>query len=200
MRDEVENRKVSEKLVLVFGYEQIASDMEILGADGERRLPVEMPKVNSNAMDMSAVLEKIRNTSDPAEKKRILEEYNKQAEASKPVLEEPKSGIYDARNDFTWIIKRASNYGVHFLLVFEQAKDFISTKLDEKAFQHKLLFSMSKDDSINIMSSRKANELDVGVCLYSDGKEMFSMRPHLHKGIPCNGWLVDDNGKVIQRK
>ena len=59
---------------------------------------------------------------------------------------------------------------------------------------------MSKDDSISIMSSRKANELDVGVCLYTDGKEMFSMRPHLYKGIPCNGWQVDDAGNVVQRK
>lgn len=199
MRDEVENRRVEEKLVLVFGFEQISSDMEILGADGERRLPVDLPKVDPNAMDMNAVLEKIRNTDDPAEKKRILDEYNKQVESGKAAPEEPRSGIYDARNDFSWIIKRASNFGVHFLLVFEQPKDFIVTKLDEKAFQHKLLFSMSKDDSISIMSSRKANELDAGICLYSDGKGMFSMRPHLYKGIPCNGWQVDDAGNVVQR-
>lgn len=200
MRDEVENRKVKEKLILVFGFEQISSDMEILGSDGERRLPIDLPKVDPNAMDMSAVLEKIKQTDDPAEKKRILDEYNKQAESGKAAPEEPKSGIYDARSDFSWIIKRASNFGVHFLLVFEQPKDFIATKLDEKAFQHKLLFSMSKDDSISIMSSRKANELDVGVCLYTDGKEMFSMRPHLYRGIPCNGWQVDDAGNVVQRK
>lgn len=200
MRDEVENRRLKEKLVLVFGFEQISSDMEILGADGERRLPVDLPKINPNAMDMSAVLEIIENTDDAAEKKRILDEYNKQAESVKDAPEEPKSGIYDARNDFSWIIKRASNFGVHFLLVFEQPKDFLATKLDEKAFQHKLLFSMSKDDSIDIMSSRKANELDVGVCLYTDGKEMFSMRPHLYKGIPCNGWQVDEVGNIVQRK
>lgn len=200
VRGEVENRKVKEKLILVFGYEQISSDMEILGADGERTLPVVLPKVDSNAMDMSAVLEKIKNTDNPVEKKRILDEYNKQAEFGKTAPEEPKSGIYDARNDFSWIIKRASNFGVHFLLVFEQPKDFIATKLDEKAFQHKLLFSMPKDDSISIMGSRKANELDAGVCLYSDGKDLFSMRPHLYKGIPCNGWQVDDAGNVVQRK
>ncbi len=197
IRGEIENRMDDEKLVLVFGYEQIASDMEILGADGERRIQSDQKKADPIAMDMSAVLEKIRNTDDPEEKKRIRDEYNKRAAIEGK--EKEKSALYDARNDFSWIIKRASNYGLHFLLVFEQPKDFAMTKLDEKAFQHKILFAMPRDDSINIIGNRKASELAAGVCLYTDGKESFSMRPHLYRDVPCNGWRVDDAGNVVQR-
>lgn len=43
-----------------------------------------------------------------------------------------------------WIIKRASNYGLHFLFCFDQGRDFINLRLDENAFRHKILFSMEE--------------------------------------------------------
>ena len=85
--------------------------------------------------------------------------------------DEESNSIYDARNDVEWIIKRASNYGLHFLFCFDQGRDFINLRLDENAFRHKILFPMSKDESISIMGSRKANEIGDGTCIYSNGKE-----------------------------
>ena len=26
------------------------------------------------------------------------------------------------------------------------------------------------------------------------------MRPHVYRGVPCNGWVVDDSGNVIQKR
>ncbi len=61
------------------------------------------------------------------EKKRIVEEYNRRrSEIENSVQgtseDEESSSIYDARNDVEWIIKRASNYGLHFLFCFDQGR------------------------------------------------------------------------------
>ena len=75
----------------------------------------------------------------------------------------------------------------------------LNTKLDERAFRHKIVFAMSRDDSNEIIGNRKANEIGEGVCIYTNGKDTFTMHPHLYKGVPCNGWQIDDDGKVVQR-
>ena len=188
---------------MVIGYDMLSNDMEILGSDeGAKNNVIKSEiKKEKSSLDMNAILNMLKNCSDPAEKKRLLEEYNSGVSKEKKVLNDDEGDrIYDARLDLEWIIKRAPNYGIHFVFCFDQARDFISTKLDEKSFQHKLLFSMAKDDSINISGNRKANEVDDGVCLYTNGKESFTLRPYIYKGIPCNGWIVDDNGKIVQRR
>lgn len=200
----VEDREIKNRLIVVFGYEMLGNDMEILGADGGIKKTVKVePKADSSMPDMSTVLEQVRECTNPAEKKRILDEYNakvNQQKAATTATEDSGIGLYDARQDVEWTIKRAPNYGTHFLFCFEQPRDFITTKMDEKSFQHKLLFSMSKDDALIIAGSRKANEIEDGVCLYTDGKESFTMRPHLYRGVPCNGWMVDEKGNVLQKR
>ena len=199
----VEDRRISNRLVVVLGYETLASDMEILGADGSQRKKQPKPSQDTSVPDMSTVLEQIKQCKDPAEKKRILDEYNAKVNQQKQSVPDNSSsgvGLYDARQDLEWTIKRAPNYGTHFIFFFEQPKDFISTKIDEKSFQHKLMFSMSKDDALTISGNRKANEVEDGVCLYTDGKDSFTMRPHVYRGVPCNGWMVDDSGNVVQKR
>lgn len=205
-KEAVEDREIKNRLVVVLGYEMLASDMEILGADSgstKKKKKMDQPKPDSSMPDMSTVLEQIRQCSDPDEKKRILDEYNakvNQQKTAAPAEDNNRVGLYDARQDFEWTIKRAPNYGTHFLFCFEQPKDFITTKIDEKSFQHKMMFSMSKDDALTIAGNRKANEIEDGVCLYTDGKDSFTMRPHVYRGVPCNGWMVDDSGNVVQKR
>ena len=206
IKKDIQTRRHDDRMIIVLGYEQLCSDMEILGEEGEPEEDGPQP-AKAEAPDMSAVVERIKQCSDPEEKKRIFAEYNAQVaeynrnRAGGAVSENDMgTGIYDARNDLEWIIKRAPNYGVHFLFCFGQARDFLDTGLDERAFQHKLLFAMSREDSLSIMGSRKANETGEGVCVYSDGRQSFTMRPHLHPGVPCNGWQVDGEGNVEQRR
>ena len=204
-KEAVEDRDIINRLIVVLGYEMLASDMEILGGDGgtSKKKKHPGPQADTSVPDMSTVLEQIKQCSDPAEKKRILDEYNarvNQQKSATPAEDTSRRGLYDARQDFEWTIKRAPNYGTHFVFCFEQPKDFITTKIDEKSFQHKLLFSMSKDDALTIAGNRKANEIEDGVCLYTDGKDIFTLRPHIYRGVPCNGWMVDEAGHVIQKR
>lgn len=205
LKSKVQNREFEGKLIAIFGYELISNDLEILGEDANiMPKKKERKKADQSLPDMNEILERVKQIDDPAEKKRIIAEYNQQkdiaAKESTDDYEDDSIGIYDAREDVKWLIKRASNYGVHFVFCFEQAKDFLSLKMDEKSFQHKILFAMAKDESMSIMNSRKANELEGGTCVYTDGKDTFTLRPHLYRGVPLNGWMVNDDGKIVQRR
>ena len=132
-----------------------------------------------------------------------IDEYNRLvAGGSQPMrameADDEFEGVYDAREDMKWILRRASNYGLHFVFCFDRASDFLNLRLDEKSFRHKILFPMSKDESFSIIGSRRANEIDDGVCVYSDGKDSFAFRPHIYPQISYNGWTIDENGNIIQ--
>lgn len=203
IKKSVQKREHTNRLILVLGYETIAEELELLDSEPQEKeesgqLQIEAPE------DMSEVMEKIRACGDMDEKKRILEDYNQRVDAyeasrNASSQEIKHIGEYDARDDIEWIVKRASSLGIHFVFCFERGTDFINTKLDERAFRHKIAFAMSRDDSNEIIGNRKANEIGAGVCLYTNGKDTFTMHPHLYKGVPCNGWQVDDDGKVVQR-
>lgn len=202
IKKKMQGRMYENRLILVLGYENIAGDLELLGEDsGDEEeteyVAADMPE------DMSQVLERIKACESPEEKKAILEDYNARTaayDARRKSMPEPKRRkVYDARNDLEWIVKRASSYGIHFIFSFEQAKDFSDTKLDVRAFRHKLVFAMSREDSAEIIGTRKANEIEAGVCLYTNGKDVFTMHPHLYAGVPCNGWQIDDAGMAVQK-
>ncbi len=208
IKEDIQSRNVKPALIICLGYELLAGDLEIMGEDAELyELPSNNAPMDSSGFpDMNEIVEKINACSDPEEKRRIIAEYNRQKEeynakqttnASDGTSRQPT--IFDARSDLEWIIKRASSYGLHFLFCFDQGQDFINIRMDEHYFKHKILFSMSRDESLSIMSGRKASEVGDGVCLYTNGKDCYTMRPHIYRGVPCNGWIVDDKGKVVRR-
>jgi len=206
IKQDIQKRSVQEKMIICLGYENLAADFDVLGEGATEPTIQErpLPQRDSSLPDMSEVLQRVRACTDPEEKKRIVEEYNRCKDAAVSTTVDVKQegafvGIYDAREDVEWIIKRASNYGLHFLFCFDQGRDFINLRLDENAFRHKILFPMSKDEALAIMGSRKANEIGDGMCVYSSGKETFTFRPHIYRGVPCNGWTIDDNGNIVQR-
>lgn len=203
IKNSIRTRAYDNRLIVVLGYETLISDLELMSdmIDDENNdftPTVDVPE------DMSQIMEKIKACDDLEEKKRILADYNArvaeyeaQMASAKPV--KTGRGIYDARDDIEWIVKRASAFGVHFMFAFERAKDFIDTKLDERAFRHKIAFAMSRDESTEVVGNRKANEIGAGVCLYSNGKDTYTMHPHIYYGVPSNGWEVNDKGQVIQK-
>lgn len=202
MKEDVLNHLIVEKIIVCFGLERLFSDFEIMG--DSKNVIRESRVVNKNETKMPDMAE-ILACTDPDKKQKMIAAYNAslKADVSGHHIPENESqdirGVYDARPDFEWLIKRAPYYGVHFLACFEQAQDFLGLRIDERLFRHKILFPMSRDDSIALMGSRRANEIGDGTCVYSNGKDCFSMRPHIHRGIPCDGWLVDEQGEVARK-
>ena len=187
------------------GYKLIAADFEYLGDASQYMTRQKSVSGKTDAPDLNEILKRAKACSDPAERKRIIEEYNAQVTAEKKAAASNKNSeafLYDARADMEWIIKRAPNFGLHFLFYFEQAVDFMNLRMDSNLFKHKILFSMSVDASNFIMGRKKASEIGSGVFLYktTDKEETYLMRPHIFKGIPLNnGWFVDNSGYVVQK-
>ena len=205
---EIKNKIISGDLnnclIVLLGYENLASEMEILGEDtnSENAQMPHQEQDNESEDDLSTMIEKLKHVNDLSERKSKIDGFNSSInETNKTEKHESKEvgGVYDARDDLKWILDRAPRYGTHFILCFERSKDFINTKISEDSCQHRLLFSMSKDDSSTIAGNRKANELDAGVCLYTNGHDSFSFRPHIYKNVSFGNWFVDDNGDVFER-
>ncbi len=108
---------------------------------------------------------------------------------------EPK-GIDDFRENMSFLLSKASKKGVHFVFLFMQHRDYRASKLGNADCQHKLLFSMSRAES-NDIANIDTSDLVEGEFVYSDGYRSYSMRPHIYKGVPCNGWIIE-NGEVTK--
>lgn len=209
IKSDIQAREVAPGLIVCMGYELIASDFEIFGGGDFISVPKPKPvgENKSKIPTVSEILERVKQCPDPDEKKRIMAEYNEavkkeseSGDASRQVEEETETfSIYDARNDLEWILKNGSFFGLHFLFYFEQGCDFVNLKMRSQVFKHKILFSMSKDDAAEI-GCKKAAGIDSGMFVYSNGKDVYTMRPHIFKGVPLNGWNVDDNGVVVHEK
>lgn len=206
LKASIMGREVENRLIVCLGLESVFEDLEILGDDSALSIAKNIePHQEPNIPDMSEVLERVKACSDPEEKKKIIAEYN----ALRDAIEKSEKGleaelnceeqIYDARDDLKWLLKRGSSFGMHFLLCFSRAQDFTDLKLDGHTFKHKVLFPMSKDESLVILSSRKANEIEGGTFVYSDSRTVCTMRPHIYRGVPCNGWSIDEKGQIVQK-
>ena len=55
---------------------------------------------------------------------------------------------------------------------------------------------MSRAES-NDIANIDTSDLVEGEFVYSDGYRSYSMRPHIYKGVPCNGWIIE-NGEVTK--
>ena len=208
IRSDIQAGKVTPGLIVCMGYELMASDFEIHGGRGlipaqkSKSEPVDENK--SPIPSLSEILKKAKNC-DPDGKRRMIAEYNasvqeykaagKKSHEEEASQEEEKLAIRDARNDLKWILEKGPLGGLHFLFYFEDADDFTNLPL----FKHKLLFAISTNASSSITGNKKASEIEEGVFLYTNGKDVYTMRPHIFKGIPLNGWIVDDNGDVVQK-
>ena len=64
------------------------------------------------------------------------------------------------------------------VMYFNSFKDIGACHIPRDEFTSKLTFSLSADDSIGLLSSRRASALPEGVCLYTNGIDSFTFRPH----------------------
>ena len=112
------------------------------------------------------ILRKIKNTQDVNEKKRLIAEYNASV-SGKGKTSSDDAGICDVRKDLEWVLKRVSMNDIHFLFGFEQAEDFVNTRMDVKGFHHQLVFHMTRADAAEIGCSKKAVELAKDTFMYT---------------------------------
>lgn len=110
-------------------------------------------------------------------------------------------GAYDATEDFAYIVKQGSRFGIHFFMKLGAVDDLKLCSLKPDFFRYKMSFLMSKEDSMKLFNeiklSRTVSSLSDHVCQFNDSISSYSFRPYIHEGIGWDGWFVDDKGRLI---
>lgn len=102
----------------------------------------------------------------------------------------------DFRKNMSSLLSRGSKKGLHFVFLFTQHRDYRASKLGNVDCLHKVVFSMPRAESKDIANIDTSHMVE-GEFVYSDGYRSYSMRPHIYKGVPCNGWIIE-NGEVTK--
>lgn len=191
IRKKVEMRRHTQKLIVLLGYEAIREEWEMYGEDFAEK--------KSDKPDMAAIMAAIDTESVTAADAEKIKAYNESVAAVKETKE--GAAANNLPENMEWILRRASGMGVHFMLCFERPDDVKSTKLDGKYFHHRLTFAMNKADSQALLGNETAVRLPEEAFAYSDGRKTFTMMPHIHAGIACNGWVLDENtGEAVLKE
>ncbi|MCD7822446.1 MAG: hypothetical protein LUG86_00240 [Oscillospiraceae bacterium] len=128
-----------------------------------------------------------------AEESEELPEVSQEKSDSEP----EKPGVYNALEDFRYIIKQGSRLGYHFMICLNDLSDLRSSGLQAELFRHKIAFQISADDSRMLFSSKAASGLPEHICQYTDSLEQYSLRPFIHNGISWDGWDIDEKGEAV---
>ena len=216
LRQEIEDRSARKRLVVVLGYESIRENWENYADDifqdmcqgndsrEERYSAVGAPATDTNPgeeMDLFALLDSIPENDDELDDKSMakIQSYNETADATekKASSNEKIEEQTDLLANMEYCLQKGPVNGVHFLFCFERLEDFEVRKNYYRYFRHRMGFSMGISESKELLGSVIANKLPEGCFAYAgDGKE-FSMKPHLHPGLPYDGWMVDEHGRVV---
>lgn len=190
IRARVEMRRRTQKLIVLLGYEAILEEWEMYGEDFSVK--------KSGKPDMAAMMATIDAGSITAGDAEKIKAYNQSVAEAKQAEEEEAAN--NLPENMEWILRRASGMGIHFLFCFERCDDVKSSKLNGRYFRHRLAFAMNRTDSQEILGNGTAVQLPEEAFAYSDGRKTFTMTPHIHSGIACNGWVLDENTGVAVPK
>lgn len=108
----------------------------------------------------------------------------------------PSGNTVNFRKNMEFLISKGPKRGIHFVFFFLRHPEYRTTKIKNSDCQHKVIFPMSAVESRDI-SGLDTSTVNDGTFIYSDGYRSYSMRPHIYKGIPCNGWILEDN-KIVK--
>lgn len=125
-----------------------------------------------------------------------IRKYNKTVTNSThtSAVKEKKS---DPLSDLAFCLKYGPSQGVHLLFCYDQPEEIPDRKATLPMFRHKLVFSVGLEESKALIGSKLASVLPEGCFAYSGSGKEYTMKPHLHRGVPRDGWQVDEDGNVV---
>ncbi len=193
LKKQVQAKSAEPRLIVCLDYDLTVGDFELMGEAS----PVREAPAAEKPMSLLEAVAESREIADSEERARYLAEFNRKVREYNARQNETGVRIYNAADDMKWLLKQAPSCGVHFMFCHVHGSQFVSLGLNERLFRHKLLFTLTRDESVTIAGNFRASTLEPGVGLYSSGTAAFTFRPHIHPGLPYSGWSVDDKGEVV---
>ncbi len=112
--------------------------------------------------------------------------------------EETDELLYNAIEDFRWLLIKAPARGVHFLVVLSQFSEYKELKWPEKMFRHLVYQWLAKEELADIIGFGRSARIPNGAVRYVSKKDAFSLRPYLWPGLIINGWTMDEAGNAVE--
>jgi hypothetical protein len=112
--------------------------------------------------------------------------------------EETDELLYNAIEDFRWLLIKAPARGVHFLVVLSQFSEYKELKWPEKMFRHLVYQWLAKEELADIIGFGRSARIPGGAVRYVSKKDAFSLRPYLWPGLIINGWTMDEAGNAVE--
>ncbi len=188
----IQNREASDCYYFIFGIEKLFFDFSFIKNDFKEDTPIKedtYDKRQEGEMDLLTMMEMGMEVTNVVETPLVKVE-------SKITVKK----VYDAREDFKFILTNGPRLGIHFIVPLETIGALSQIKLDDKLFKHKVFFRSAKADAINVVSGKftsDISELPDHILRYCDNINAVSYRPYLHEGIEIDGHLIDENGEII---
>lgn len=195
LRKKVENREEEKCLICLLNPEWLLEDIELFGT-GEKEM---RPKTSRNdvinfdkskfnedigiadevmmAMDLSAVLELIDGCKKEENAQKLMDQYNRLANAGSEYNGRSAQEVRDVKKDLEQLWTVASRWGIHFMVCLDDPDEFSALRLKSDYFKHKLLFQMTGDEAFEITGSSKAGRIEPGMFCYRGKKELY-YRPY----------------------
>ena len=106
--------------------------------------------------------------------------------------------LYNAIEDFRWLLIKAPARGIHFLVVLSQFSEYKEMKWAQKMFRHLVYQWLAKDELAEIIGFGRSARIPGGAVRYVSKKDAFSLRPYLWPALTINGWTMDENGIAVE--
>lgn len=202
LKEAIENKIESNKMVFIMNYETIMMDMQYLTEetklDDKNNLKVfnEFGSISrdndesdlNTLLDLELGLESETHPDITTIKSSVTLQISSNV---RNVLSDSK--VYDARNDLIYILTHGPKRGYHFVMQFDSCGDFRQAKLNESLFRHRIMFQTAKSEAVGIVTSSFAesvSNLTKHIFRYTNGIDEVSFRPYLHNGLCIDGWSI----------
>lgn len=181
IKENILNQKEEEKYIVLLGTESLFMDMKF-----QNEIYMASPKKKKAGLDLLTQITML----EQGEKMKEEEAFDE--------VDDSANTIYDARNDFSFILQQGSRMGYHFIVIFSSIEELNQCKLNISHFRHKIMFRNPKNDAAIVMGSANSSaiaELESHSFRYTDGLEAVSFRPYLHDGMTLDGWSANQGEK-----
>ncbi len=206
LKRKIQNQEEGQDIIIFMGMERICSDFEFTENNEHGKIEITNSPFEINNLIKSGVLiEQEENapdlfeqllggntvTSDSQSSKMSILEMTESENKSE---EKEETNVYNAMDDFLYILRQGSRLGYHFMTVFNSLADFKQSGVKDELFRHRMAFQIPKDDSWEFFGSGLATTLPEHVCRYSNAISSYSFRPYLHREFCWDGWTVNEQG------
>lgn len=201
LRRKLEAGEETDRFIITFGLEEILREMQY-AEDAVSQKPAAKAE---DALECEASFAELMAAAAAKKATGTASSSPEDLEGSgigEPADPEPKSvrdDIYDAREDFKYLLTHGPRLGLHFITVFHTAGEAEQLRLDLSLYRHRIAFRMSRTDAASVMGAAYAeavSRLDDHIFRYTNGMDSLAYRPYLHEGLSWAGWSMTGGSTV----